>query len=65
MKAETLVLQKKTLTTDRLNSRDDKKIVINVGSAYKTIKGKSNTVFHSRTNSQVAVPDSEYISNIS
>jgi len=39
-------------------------MIINVGSAYKTIKGKSNTAFHSRTNSQVAIPDSEYISNI-
>ena len=38
-------------------------MVINVGSAYKTIKGKSSTVFHSRTNSQVAIPDSEYVSN--
>ena len=65
MRAETLLNgQKKTLTTDRLNSRGPEKMVINVGSAYKTIKGKSSTAFHSRTNSQAAIPDSEYVSNI-
>jgi hypothetical protein len=64
VKAETLVDYKKTLTTERIKPCDDRKIVINVGSAYKTIKGKSNTVFHSRTNSQVAMPESEYVSNI-
>lgn len=51
VKAETQMEKKKTLTTDRLGTRDDRKIIINVGSAYKTIKGKSNTVLHSRTHS--------------